>query len=123
MIKMADYEDKKGKVNWQAYRKAQIDAGEKCYRCGTYTLFGEKYRHLCQDCKALDDNPNEIRHSSYIRCPHCGHYENIWDMEYYDYLTEGIHEYNCENCEKEYDFQTYIEFTFESQKRAGESVG
>ena len=33
MINMSDFEDKKGKTDWNAYHKAQEEAGERCPKC------------------------------------------------------------------------------------------
>ena len=36
MIQFEDFRQEDGNTNWDAYRKAQVDAGEICHKCGNY---------------------------------------------------------------------------------------
>lgn len=51
MISANDFLMPDGKIDWQAYDKARIDAGEKCKKCGKHLLFPKGYPEECFACK------------------------------------------------------------------------
>lgn len=73
MISFNDYRDKDGSINWGAYRKAQIAAGEICKKCGAYIsiLRSKGYPELCGDCRSMGEDFGEVTHDKYVRCPNC----------------------------------------------------
>ena len=111
MVSMKDYEDKNGEVDWKAYRQAQVDAGEKCYKCNTYVMFSKGFRTLCSDCISLGDK-GEISHDSFIRCPKC---KESWDPSYsddFEVYQDGDHEVHCSECQHKFQITTHVSYTF-----------
>lgn len=113
MTNIDDYKDLEGKIDWKAYHQAQVDAGEKCEKCGAYILFGKGYRQTCVGCKELTDNTEEVTHSQFIRCPKCGRSENVYN-DYCDICEEGEHAVCCPKCDYEFVITTHVTFTFDS---------
>jgi len=113
MISFKDFEDKEGNANWESYRKAQIAEGEICYQCKGYILFGSGGRRLCGNCEDIED-PDEVTHESFIRCPKCSHSWNAWDNE--DYPTNDSEEMtvSCSDCDHEFDVGVRITYSFTS---------
>ena len=113
MVSISSYKDEKGEIDWKAYRQAQIDQGDKCYKCETYISFGKGYRSLCHECMSLN-NKEETSHSSYIRCPKC---KTTWeprDSDDFEFYTDGDHEVTCSECDHEFQITTYVSYTFHS---------
>lgn len=126
MTDIDKYKDEKGNVNWKAFYQAEIDDGEVCSGCRRYIyrISTPTGPQKCHSCKALDDNKDEVRHESMIRCPSCGHQTDIIndcsEAAEYDELEEGEHAVTCEKCELEFDIKTEISFTFTSPPFVGE---
>jgi uncharacterized C2H2 Zn-finger protein len=118
MISMDDFKKEDGNIDWKAYREAQINAGEKCYRCEQYipSYFGtpKPYRHLCNDCEELDTNHDEVNHDNLIRCPKCKHTFSIQDIEAWECYEDGEHDLNCPECEHEFRIETSVSYSFTS---------
>jgi hypothetical protein len=113
---ISDFELPDGKIDWKAYYTAQAENGDICYKCRHYILFGGKgYPTQCNDCQLLNTSKEEVRHSSLIRCPHCGDTSAIDDR--YDLYEEGEHETWCNSCDKKYTVSTRVSFTFTSEPR------
>jgi len=118
-IKRPDFQDFKkedGSYDYRAYEKAQVDLGFSCYRCGHYLIWGGKgYQELCSGCKSMDkDKDREIVHDSMIRCPVCGHQQEMnSDYEEACY-SDGDHTVPCNNCEFEYEISTYVSCSYRS---------
>jgi hypothetical protein len=116
MISFTDFKDEKGNIDWNAYRKAQVDEGDSCDKCGSYIFFGKGYRQTCASCRALATNTGEVHHKYFIRCPKCDHLEDVRD-DYYTLFAEGEHEVFCSLCDHKYEISTHIEFEFKSPPR------
>jgi DNA-directed RNA polymerase subunit RPC12/RpoP len=113
MIKFSDNEDENGDIDWKAYNKAQVDNGEKCYKCGSLILFGSGYPSLCNGCETLRDDKGEVI-SKRIRCPYCKESFDPYDCEMYEVLENGEHSIECPNCDEEFEIETKIEYNFRS---------
>lgn len=105
---------KDGKIDWDSYAKAQIEAGEACKNCRTLILLSSGKPSLCRGCHELHNKRSEVQHSTHIRCPHCAH---IWDAansDDYELRGEGGHEVVCRECGEDFDITTTISYTFTS---------
>ena len=124
-----DFKKPNGDIDWTAYHEAEVQAGERCMKCRSHIfasmfrgIFGGKDREygpqLCGSCKSLtDDEDHEVTHDDYIRCPHCGHLDQIsdWDCDYYrEKYEDGEHTVYCSECEKEYEITTHCSFSYTS---------
>lgn len=120
MISHKDFERADG-VDWAAYLRAQVAAGEKCQQCNSYiplaglNLFGGKPKvgpTLCGSCRRLrDECGEEVTHDHLIRCPDCG---NTFEPE--DYNLDEEQFFYCPDCEAEFEVQ--VSCTFTSPPRA-----
>jgi len=125
-VKIADFTDADNKIRWSAYRQAQVDNGEYCYRCDGYVaaLQGAGHQTLCFDCRNLDERHDEdVDHYDYIRCPSCGKQDKItaWDCDYSDEkYVEGSHEVFCSGCDYKYEIQTNVSYSYTSPPRLKE---
>lgn len=102
-----------GKIDWNAYRKAQIRNGESCSRCKEYILFPKGYETFCSRCEDLE-NPEELVHNTFIRCPNC---LKSWDparSEDYDVFQEGENDVCCHECNFDFIVSTHVKHTFYS---------
>lgn len=121
MISLRDFEKPVGGVDWNAYRAAQVEAGERCSLCGAFilTIFANRLGpRQCADCRSLEGT-SEVRHRAFLRCPDCGH---SWDLRHRDcdVFEEGPHSVTCPVCSADFEIKTSIEFTFTSpEKKAG----
>ncbi len=102
-----------GKVDWKAYRAAEIANGYRCSKCDAYIFRGCGYKQECSSCKDLL-LPEEIRHEDIIRCPYCKHEEFVCHTECYELYEDGDHSFSCSNCEKEYEISTWVSYSFKS---------
>lgn len=119
MISFKDYEDEKGRINWDAYHKAQVDDGERCEQCGEYLILGKGYRRTCNACNELTSKSAEVDHKKFLRCPKCGHLENVHD-DHYGLFEDGEHEVFCNSCDHKYTITTHVSFEFTSPPRIPE---
>lgn len=117
MIKMKDYEDTEGNLDWRAYNEAQVAAGEKCSKCHAYISFSKGRMTECNDCKTLDQDHGEVSHDDFIRCPRCGHTHYAHDGDSYEILADGEHGYSCMECNYDFEITTHVSFTFNSPER------
>lgn len=113
MIKSKDFA-KDGKIDWIAYRKAQIDAGEICKICSGLILSirNSTGPRNCNECVKLLTDKGEVTHRNFVRCPKCHNLMNIND--WYSIWEEDDHNVSCDECGHEFTIQTYVERTFES---------
>jgi hypothetical protein len=51
-----------------------------------------------------------------IECPYCGHEQDICNDDGHGYSEDEYHQEQCENCEKNFVFTTYISFDYTPQK-------
>jgi DNA-directed RNA polymerase subunit RPC12/RpoP len=113
-IKIYNYQDDKGNVDWKAYHEAKIKNGEICSNCNSVILVPKGQPNKCYSCKSVDDDLGEVSHSSRIRCPHCRYIQDPMDGDYYEIMEDGEHEVSCIECGKDFVISTYVDFTFYS---------
>jgi hypothetical protein len=122
MVSIVDYKKEDGSIDFSSYRKAQVDAGEKCYECGEHvTLFAKGYRERCDSCKALDSNADAVSHKSFIRCPSC---RQSWETSTFDddLYDDGEHEVDCPECNHSFTVTTFVSYSFGSPALLPEEV-
>jgi hypothetical protein len=101
-------------------REAAVANGDDCYQCGRMVSVwggGKGYRRLCHECESLISDPGEVSHSSRIRCPACGHVEEVYEKEDGRIYDEDGHDVYCSECDTEYRIRTMVSYTFTSPKR------
>lgn len=47
-----------------------------------------------------------------IKCPYCGHWQDICHDDGYGYDEGNEHEQHCENCDKEFKFTTSVMYSY-----------
>lgn len=114
MLRYDDFKKEDGSTDYEAYRKAQINCGEACFRCGQYIVMGGGGKQLCYDCKEMDSEEGDVRHHSRVRCPHCKHVMDVCDSELYELYEDGDHDIYCGECGKEFTVVTTVTHSFES---------
>lgn len=120
MIKFVDFANPDGSTDWDGYNKARVAAGEQCYRCGGMILSGPPCKSLCWSCKEMDRDRGKVTHESYIRCPMCGHQDNIsdWDCDSSEAkYSDGDHYVECSECDHEYMITTHALYEYTSPAR------
>jgi len=116
LINFEDYKEN-GLINWKRYDEAKVNAGEKCYICGSYiSSFPNKSsgKTLCYDCKNLETSTEKVIHDSLIRCPSCKNTWDIVDNSDYECYNEGEHDIVCPECNHEFTIETIVEYSFTS---------
>jgi predicted RNA-binding Zn-ribbon protein involved in translation (DUF1610 family) len=114
-INFEDFKKADGNIDWSAYSKAQVENGDRCSQCGKSILFGGSgYQTTCEDCGVLHRSKYAVEHGSFIRCPHCRHEMNVYNCEMFDVYQEGYHEIQCNLCDKKFEIETRISYSFES---------
>src|SRR5512141_2687507 len=111
-----------GKVDWDAYRAARLQAGEECIRCGDFIfppMLPSSYPaklgpRLCYSCKEMDTSAEEVDSEDYIRCPYCSHRMSVHDGDSYDLFEDGHHDVSCGECGKDFEVKTSVSYSFES---------
>lgn len=120
MINFNDYKMENGGIDWRRVREAEVAAGENCYACRSMIVHGTGSRRLCNDCKELREFPDrEVNHDSYVRCQHCGHCHDVsdWDSDYNtEKYEDGTHRVNCDECEKVFEFETNVSYSYTSRE-------
>lgn len=124
MVDVRDYKTMNGGVDWGRYHAEQEAAGERCTDCGALIfsplagLFGAKREpgpRKCYDCNQLDTNKEEsVWHEKYVRCPKCGHQEDVFDGDNYAVYEDGEHSFMCGECDHDYTIITHVSHEFES---------
>jgi DNA-directed RNA polymerase subunit M/transcription elongation factor TFIIS len=114
VIQMDDYKGADGRIDWTAYRRAQVDAGESCRKCGSFIVFSKGYPTTCHDCDRLEEESGEVVHDSSVRCPKCRRVMNVHDSEFWDLYEEGEHEVSCRSCDHEFTVSSRVSYSFES---------
>ncbi len=118
MISMDDHRLPNGAVDWESYRKAQVNAGERCGRCHKFTfLGGQASPGLCAECHIMWQDDTSVDHSRRIRCPYCSHEMDVHDDELYDLYTEDEHDVCCTICDQYFQVSTTVSYTFTSPER------
>lgn len=123
--KYTDMDDHKvdGKVDWSAYRKAQIENGEICRKCLSHMTFSRGYSRLCPACKKLEEDDGEVWSDDYVRCPKCSTTWQPYESEQYELLGDGSHDVTCSNCDHDFTVSTSISWSFNSPPRVQEENG
>lgn len=112
-VDMEQYKDSGGQVDWDAYHKAQVEAGEVCRECGAYIVFSKGKPSLCVACNMMHQDKGEVSHSKRARCPHCAHLFMVQcdDGEVY---SDGEHELMCPECDADFTITTTVSYSFSS---------
>jgi hypothetical protein len=114
MIDMDSFKGADGRYDWDAYHRAQVDAGEECRTCGHFIVWGKGYASQCSDCESIQTDDGEVSHDSRIRCPKCRDTSPIDDR--YRLYEEGTHDVSCNECGHDYEVTTYVSRSFKSPK-------
>lgn len=122
MISFKSFEGPDGKIDWDGYRKAEIAAGDRCYKCGSMIIFGRGYRDQCASCKSLEEDKGEVWHDDKVRCPKCRHLMQVHGSELYDLYDEGEHDVSCQNCDHDFTVSTRVSHSFQSPELIEESA-
>lgn len=126
MISFSDFKDEKGEVDWNAYHRAQVAAGERCKQCEGHVSFFAKASGpaLCASCKDLRDDPDDVTHRKLVRCPKCRHSQD----PYPDYGGPSNHAMGCEEddiqcneCEHKYRIGIRLTIDYKSPELEPES--
>lgn len=113
-VKIDDYEGPNGTVDWQAYRKASIENGEKCRDCGAFIMSPSGHPSWCYDCNDARSNTGEINHNRMVRCPACRYMWAPGEHDDYELLSDEEHEVNCYECNHEFTITTNVSYSFDS---------
>lgn len=114
---LTDFQDEEGHFDFDAYHKAKVMNGDDCQVCGTMIMWGGKgYPETCYKCKAID-NPDELTHEKFIRCPKCGHKWDPYETEDYDVLQEDGGEVWCDECDYKFHVGCWVTYTLTSPPR------
>ena len=117
MISFEDHRGPNGNIDWAAYRKARVKAGEECWKCGTGIFFMDRTLGpcLCVSCKQLQSSQEACSHERLIRCPRCGTVSPTDDCDMPDRIFEdGEHAVLCAHCDHEFEVTTEVSFRFTS---------
>jgi hypothetical protein len=112
-----DFRDKKGHVDWSAYRKRKKETGEECTSCENPITFPKGVPALCRDCQELSGNEGEIDHEKIIRCPACKNnipVEDFMCCDFAELFEGGEHKIDCPDCEFEFTVGTDVYYRFTS---------
>lgn len=86
----------------------------ECPRCGGLRFyFRSPAPEFCGDCMAMMQSVESVTHERRLRCPHCRHEKPIPDYEGKEY-QEGDHDITCDECERDFEFITHIQYRWES---------
>lgn len=123
MINFNDHKNEDGSTDWESYRKAQIDAGDRCYKCDVHIsnvrigIFARQASpQMCQACQHLADDCS-VEHEQFFRCPVCGEVTLVFENEYYELCQEGEHNVTCPDCDHKFEVITTVTYSFESPER------
>ena len=114
-VSMDDHRDADGNLDWDSYSKAEIENGQKCWKCGKPLIFPKGHQDWCYQCKSGAEKPKEeLMHDSLIRCPKCGLSFDPRNTEQYRLFEEGEHEVWCEHCDHTFEVSTLVIYSFTS---------
>jgi uncharacterized C2H2 Zn-finger protein len=101
----------------------EIEEGSRCYQCKKYLVAGllssVRRRRRCHQCTKADD-PGELDHDKFLRCPGCGHLWDPYEAEETGVFEEGPHDVRCPRCDREFEVETTISYSFTSPERSDE---
>ncbi len=117
-INIDDYEKPDGSIDWEKYRKAQLDNGEICSKCSSYIVWrSTDGPSLCYECKQINKDLEEFSHSRFIICPFCKKSVDPSEIDHPSVAYEdGHHAFTCLDCEKEFEVETSVSFYYTSRK-------
>lgn len=115
MLSFKDFE-RDGKVDWRELENARRRNGESCMTCGALRIFAHSPGE-CEECEALRGT-EEASHKSRIRCPHCGHIQKAIGDDNYERYGEGEHSVSCHECDKDFEIETHVRYSFTSPARS-----
>jgi len=122
MTSLDDFRKEDGHIDWDAYKKEEINNGERCFNCDNFIGFGRGEKRMCYSCSNISKK-DSLDHSHLIRCPKC---KNTWDIndgDDYDFFSEGEHSTSCPECNFQFEIITSVEYTFESPELLDEEMG
>lgn len=110
-----NYRDANGRLDWDRYKKAEIEHGQSCSKCGQFILWPKGHPQECSECKELEKNAESVRHEELIRCPQCVHqFKAYVDCDDGERLEDGEHNIECPECQAKFQIVTHVSFSFES---------
>lgn len=126
ILNLDDFRGPDGKIDWDAYHRAEVAIGDACRRCGQSTIL-QRLRfdrdsepagpRLCGQCQELGE-AKEVLHDRLIRCPSCAHawdpQKAAWDGDCQHVFTEGFHSVSCPKCEHDFEVSTLVSYQFRS---------
>jgi len=89
----------------------------KCSNCGGLIIGHIWPNRSCYDCHELETEDGEVTNHERIRCPKCGHQEDVFESEKYHLAKEDGGETSCGECGHDYFVNCYITYTFTSPER------
>lgn len=118
LVRLEDHRREDGSIDWQTYRAAQVNAGERCTRCGAHriSVFGNNVMGPCGPCAALEARTEEVDHACYVRCPKCGESWDLSEHDDYEVYADGEHKLQCAACNHTFEI-THVSFSFTSPAR------
>jgi ribosomal protein S27E len=127
-VSISDHKMPDGKINWETYKAAEkvardqdVAAGVYCYTCGAYLIFSRGGRQQCAECRRLNE-PGELTHSRFVRCPACGNSMSPSGHDYYELYDEGDHSVSCPECGHDFDVSTHTSYSFTSPARIAKAA-
>lgn len=118
MVSINDFKKPDGDIDWKAYRKAQVDAGENCYSCGSYIVFGRMHGgpQQCRECRDFITQDSSVQHNSRVRCPKCRASLDVHNSEYFELYSENEsgHDIMCIECDHKFRVEVRVTYTFTS---------
>lgn len=113
MVNSDDFKKEDGYTDWEAYHKAEEDAGERCYKCGAYNFFASGSKRLCGQCSKIEES-DKFDHDSFVRCPKCKRTWNPGEEDDYEVYADGQHDICCGECGHDFEVSTNVSYSFES---------
>lgn len=119
--KMDDFRKGDGKIDWQAFHNAEVEAGDICQKCHTFILFAKVGPVLCGQCRKATEETEELWHDRFVRCPKCGYMWDPSETDDYHLMADGDHDAHCCECDHEFEMGTSISFSYKSPERIQEA--
>lgn len=118
MIDMESFRGKDGYIDFNAYHKAQADAGLICRTCYGYVppLLKHYGTRQCRQCSYLEKSNEKAYHDDKIRCPKCRHIWEVDNGDNYNIMSDGDHGVSCPNCDHDFTINTMVSYTYVSPK-------
>lgn len=92
--------------------KSMMSWEDTCFSCSKQN----ELERIQADIKSGEDI--NIISSDYVICPYCGHaHETCFGYEDFpEIYEEGSHEIMCDECEKEFQLETTVSYSWETRK-------